>query len=112
LLYSELAQLCGSAPKVFCFDNIIDAFKHFSDTTKIRAQKLPTPEETKQIKQEQASLPRLDWLRGYDDGGYSVLQNAFRMRESATLRAAFGSPFMSDEIIFPTQTNQETDEKP
>ena len=72
-LYSELAQVFNVGPEVFCFDNIPDAVKHFSETERIKADKLPTPEETKQIKEEQASLPRVDWLKGYDDGGFSVI---------------------------------------
>jgi hypothetical protein len=113
LLYSELAQLYGSAPEVFCFDNIPDAFKHFSETTKVRADKLPTPEETKQIKKEQEALSSLSaWLKDYDDGGFSVFQNNFRLRESPTLRAILGNQFTSSDVIFPTDTRDETDEKP
>ena len=109
-LYSELTQLYGSRPEVFCFDNIPDAFKHFSETMKVKADKLPTPEETKQIKQEQLELSLSDWMRQYDDGGFSVLQNNLRFMESPTLRSILGGPFTSDDVIFPTGTD--TGEKP
>jgi hypothetical protein len=111
MLYSELVQLYGSAPEVFCFDNIPDAFKHFSETTKVKADKLPTPEETRQIKKEQEAVSSLSaWLKDYDDGGFSVIQNTLRLRESSTLRAILGNPFTSDDVIFPTGTA--TGEKP
>ena len=58
-LYQELARLYQSEPAVFCFDNIADGLKHFADTTGAKAEKLPTPEETEQIKKEQESLPPL-----------------------------------------------------
>jgi hypothetical protein len=99
-LYSELAQLYGSRPEVFCFDNILDAVKHFTDTTKVKADNLPTPEEATEIKKEQAELPL--WVRDYDDGGFSTLQNNLRYRESPTLRAILGGPFTSADVIFPT----------
>jgi PIN domain len=101
LLYLELGNLYRAAPDVFCFNNIPDAIKHFSETERVRADKLPTPEETKQIKEEQASLPRLDWLNGYDDGGFAAVQNVFRSRDSEMLRAALGSQIVSEETIFP-----------
>ena len=101
LLSSELVQLYGPKVEVFCFDNILDAFKHFSETAKVKADKLPTPEETKQIKKEQQSLPPLGWLTGYDDGGFSAIQNVFRSRDSELLRAALGSQIVSEEVIFP-----------
>jgi hypothetical protein len=111
LLYSELVQLYGSASEVFCFDNIPDAFKHFAEITKVKADKLPTPEQTEEIKKEQASLPRLDWLNGYDDGGFSAVQNVFRSRDSELLRAALGSQIVSEEVIFPTGPG-DSNEKP
>jgi hypothetical protein len=101
LLSSELVQLFGPKFEVFCFDNVLDAFKHFSETTKVKADKLPTPEQTKEIKKEQESLPPLGWLTGYDDGGFSVIQNTFRSRDSELLRAALGSQIVSEKVIFP-----------
>jgi hypothetical protein len=109
-LYSELAQLYGSTPEVFCFDNILDAVKHFTETTKVKADNLPTPQETKEIKKEQANLSL--WLRDYDDGGFSVFQNNLRFRESPSLRAILGNQFRADETVLLPFVTPETDEKP
>jgi PIN domain len=62
LLYDELTLLYQRQPEVFCFDNIADGLKHFSETTSVKAEKLPTPTETEQIKKEQDSLPPLGRL--------------------------------------------------
>ena len=85
-LYQELVKLHGSAPEVFCFNNIPDRIKHFSETTKVKAEKLPTPEETEQIKKELESLPPLGWLSNYDDGVFIAIQNdLIRKKYSAAL---------------------------
>ena len=110
-LYQDLASLYQSEPTVFCFANIDDGLRHFADTTGTKAEKLPTPEESKEIKKEQESLPPLGALTDYDDsaGIAILLQDALRLRDSTTLRAAFGSPFISDEVILPL-ANEEPDE--
>jgi hypothetical protein len=101
VLYKELYEVYGSAPEVFCFNSIDEGIRHFAATVKIKAEKLPTLEESKQIKKEQESLPPLGWLTNYDDSGFIAVQNAFRARDSELIRAALGSQFGSDETIFP-----------
>jgi len=66
-LYEELASKCHTTPQVFCFDNIGDGVAHFAKETHAKAEKLPTPTETEQLKKEQESLPSLRWLGEYDD---------------------------------------------
>jgi hypothetical protein len=61
-LYNELALLHRSEPRVFCFDNIAEGLRHFAEYTGVKAGKLPTLEETKEIKKEQESLPPIGWL--------------------------------------------------
>jgi hypothetical protein len=60
-LYQDLVQLAPT-PDVFCFNNVPDGIRHFAEVTNVKAEALPTPEETEQIKKEQESLPRMDWL--------------------------------------------------
>src|ERR1700722_11947028 len=60
-LYDELASLYKKEPDVFCFDNLAEGLKHFVKTTSVKTEKLLTPRETEQIKEEQDSLPPLDW---------------------------------------------------
>lgn len=62
LLHEDLALMCKKQPEVFCFHNLIDGLKHFSATNSVKATKLPSPNETEQIKKEQESLPPLGWL--------------------------------------------------
>jgi hypothetical protein len=100
-LYQELARLYESEPTVFCFDNIAEGLRHFAKTTGAKAEKLPTPEETEQIKKEQELLPPLGWLTNYDDAGYIAIQNAYRMGDSTLLRAALRSQVISEEVIPP-----------
>jgi hypothetical protein len=61
-LYKNLAELRQPATDVRCYDNIPDGIKDFADTVHVKAEKLPSPEETEQIKKEQEALPRLDWM--------------------------------------------------
>ncbi len=42
---------------MFCFDNILGGIKDFIEQTGTKAEKLPTPEESEEIKEEQDSLP-------------------------------------------------------
>lgn len=102
-LYQELARLYQSEPAVFCFDNIADGLKHFADTTGAKAEKLPTPEETEQIKKEQESLPPLGWLTNYDDSAPIAIQSAYRMRDSTLLRAALAN---QEEVFLPSAAKE------
>jgi len=61
-LYKNLAELREPAPDVRCYDNIPDGIKDFADTVDVKAEKLPNPEETEQIKKEQEALPSLAWM--------------------------------------------------
>ena len=102
-LYQDLAKLFGSAPEVFCFNNIPDGIKHFAEITKVRAEKLPTPEETEQIKKEQESLPPLGWLSDDDNGAFIVMQNALiRKNFSAAWLNIQTNPLWVDELPPPS----------
>jgi hypothetical protein len=76
LLYQELALGYQKQPEVFCFDNIAEGLKHFSETTSVIAKKLPTPDETEQIKKEQESLPPLGWLVNSGDALSTAIRDA------------------------------------
>ena len=87
-LYQELCQAYGSAPGVYCFDNLTNGLKHFADTTMVRAEQLPKAEEAEKIKKEQESLPPMDWsspldahlaaIRNALENQYSGIQAAWR----------------------------------
>jgi hypothetical protein len=107
-LCAELARLYKPQPEVYCFDNIAEGLSHFASTTGTKAEKLPTPEETKQIKKEQESLPPVDWMTGYDDSGHLTgrLYDAFKMRDSMQLAAALASQVNSEQAILPPESKK------
>jgi hypothetical protein len=97
LLYDELARLYQGQPEVFCFDNIADGLKHFSETTSVNAEKLPTPDETEQIKKEQDSLPPLGSL----DDSSDVLStaNALASSKSAFDASQYANLFANSKLV-------------
>jgi hypothetical protein len=62
-LYDELRKL-NPATEAFLFADVADGIKDFADKTGVKADKLPSPEEAKEIKKEEEQLPPLDWLDG------------------------------------------------
>lgn len=90
-LYQDLVRQGQPVPEVYCFNNIPDGIKHFADKTKVKAEKLPTQEETEEIKKEQESLPPLGWLN-LDDVTESLIQYASRRKRLAAWMASLSSP--------------------
>ncbi len=100
-LYKDLVkQMHTAEPEVFCFGDLNDGLKHFVKMNRLKATKLPTPEEAEQIKKEQESLPPLGWLDNYDDANYLAIR-AYRDRETALMRAAMSQ--VASEEVFPSQ---------
>lgn len=58
-LFDELCKLTP-APEVFLFEDTATGIKHFIETTGVKADKRLTQEETKEIKEEEKSLPHWD----------------------------------------------------
>jgi len=89
-LYQDLARVTQPPPAVVCFDNIGDGLRDFARTTGVKAEKLPTVEESKEIKKELDSLPPRGWLdTSMDDANLVALLAQFRQRlMSPALRAA------------------------
>ena len=91
LLYQDIVRLNEPTPEVFCFDNIDDGIKDFVKITGVKAEKLLTSEESKEIKKELDSLPPLGWLSsasGMDDAAVVLLNSQIWQRASAALLAA------------------------
>ena len=91
-LYEELVRLNQLRPEVFCFDRIDEGIRDFVMVTGVKAEKLPTPEESKEIKEELDALPPLGWLsRGMDmyDANYTaVLSHAMHHQKNFAAIAA------------------------
>jgi hypothetical protein len=51
-LNSELATACGSRPDIYCCNNLSDALTEFAKKAGVSSDKLPTPAEAKQIREE------------------------------------------------------------
>jgi len=82
-LYKDLDRLTQQKPDVICFDKIVDGINNFVDKTQVRADKLLTPKESEEIKEEQDSLPPLDWLSSTMSGNTDVmLNNLWRQRRA------------------------------
>src|SRR5205823_4115108 len=62
-LYDELRSTNPDA-EAFVFADVVDGIKDFANKTGVKADKLPSPEEAKEIKKEEEQLPPLDWLDG------------------------------------------------
>lgn len=62
LLYRDLTKGMRRTPEVFCFDNIDEGIRNFVRKTRVKAKRLPTLEESKEIKKQVDSLPPLGLL--------------------------------------------------
>ena len=60
-LHQELMSLTNSTINACLLTNIPDGISHFARTTCVRADKLPSPAKTEQIKKEQQKLPPVGW---------------------------------------------------
>jgi hypothetical protein len=61
LLYQDLGRVSQPPPEVFCLDDLDEALRDFVKVMGVRAKTLPTPEESKEIKEELSALPPTGW---------------------------------------------------
>src|SRR5262249_8873209 len=59
-----LKQTCGDGVEVRCFDNLMTAITDFVEQTRVRADKLPNKQRSKEIEKQIHDLPP---FRGWDD---------------------------------------------
>jgi hypothetical protein len=84
LLYQDLIRMNQPIPEVVCFDSIDEGIRDFVQTTGVKAERLPTPEESKEIKEELDSLPPLDWLpSSFEILNANVVPLLWRRRQTA-----------------------------
>ena len=83
LLYQDLLRMNQPPPEVFCFDSIDEGIRDFVKATGVKAEKLPTLEESIEIREEEDSLPPLGWLSSVDDAYSVAIQHATRQRRFA-----------------------------
>jgi hypothetical protein len=94
LLYNDLRTVSTDA-EIFLFDNIADGIKHFANLTGVQAGELPTPEQIKQIKKEEESLPPISSLVGADDAVMRAHAEAqIRQRFEARIYGGGSSPWV------------------
>jgi len=94
LLHQDLARI-EPAPEVFCFSSIDKGIRDFVERTKVRAEKLPTPEESKAIEKELNSLPPRGWLDTSMDDAYIVEMLTRRQRQ---ISPALWAAISNDEL--------------
>jgi len=83
LLYLNLAQLRQPTPEVFCFDRIDEGVRDFVRRTGVKAERLPTVEESKEISKELDSLPSPALLStSMDDANILAILNRIGQRTS------------------------------
>jgi protein involved in ribonucleotide reduction len=90
MLYQDIAHATSrNEPAVFCFDSVADALRHFVSTTGVKAERLPTAKESKEIKEEIASLPPIDFLSTtMNDAANAVIQSAYAQQRQNAARIA------------------------
>ena len=66
-LYRDLTVACGSAPEVYCFSNLLTGLEHFGKNAGVEAEKLPTQQESSEIKREIDALPPVVLMTGKRD---------------------------------------------
>jgi hypothetical protein len=90
LLYQDLVRVMDPDPEVFCFDSIDEGIRDFAKRTGVRAEKLPTPAESKEIEKQLDSLPPLGWWdTSMDDANRVAMMS--RRQISPALWAALSS---------------------
>lgn len=72
LLYNDLEQVMGTDLEVFCFASIDEGIRDFVKRTRVKAEKLPTLVESKEIKEGLDSLLPLGWLDTSMDDAYGL----------------------------------------
>ena len=88
-LYDELRKVSPDA-EAFVFNDIADGIRHFADVTGMKADTLPTQQELQEIKNEENSLPPLDWLTV----GTEIVRSA--VSAAGVLAGAGGLSFSQD----------------
>ena len=81
LLRRDLTEDLGASTEVYCFNTLLAGVNHFGQNAGVKAEKLPTPDEVKEIEKEEKEFPFLGWLDSSSDLGASmVVRNAYEQR--------------------------------
>jgi PIN domain len=91
LLYRDITSACGKAPDVHCFSSLLEGLKHFGKNAGVKAEKLPTEEESTEIKKEIDALPPLAWMLGTNNATMTAIRSAYPQRAESSRRAAMSS---------------------
>src|SRR5262249_45027288 len=105
LLYQELL-IVSPGFEVYCFASIDEGIRHFAQQTGEKAEKLPTPEESKEIKKELEALPPIDWVSPSVDN--AAMQ---AIRKHYTMRVETGYFNLGSPGSFPLYSPQDDPEK-
>jgi hypothetical protein len=77
LLHWELKTLTHPI-ETFCFKDMYDGLRHFSETANVSIKQLPTAEEAEEIKEEQASLPAFVGTHDWSNAAATAARSGYR----------------------------------
>lgn len=100
---SHVIEKPGSVGKLFAAADFLRAAHNLAKTNRVKAEKLPVPEEAEQINKEQEALIPLDWLDNCGDNATYLAVCARGDREAAQMRVAAMSQVASEQV-FPHAT--------
>jgi PIN domain-containing protein len=64
LLYRDLTNVCGAELQIHCFSDLLTGLEDFGKNAGVKAEKLPTEKEAKEIRREIEGLPPIGWMEG------------------------------------------------
>ncbi len=96
---SHVNEVPGTVGKLLAAAGFLLAAHNLAKTNRVKAEKLPIPEEAEQIKKEQEALIPLDWLDNYGDNATYLAVRARGDREAAQMRVAAMSQVASEQVF-------------
>jgi PIN domain len=109
LLQQDLAGVFEPGSEVFCFDSIDKGIRDFVERTKVRAETLPTLEESKAIEKELNSLPPRGWLdTSMDDANMVAMLSRRQISPAlwANLSGSNNTEWLSKMVPAPDKTDK------
>jgi hypothetical protein len=106
--------------EVFCFKNLSTGLDHFVKTTGVKAEKLPSPEELQEIREEQDSLhmlssfavSQLSWLPVITSGANAgTIRNWMLYKDNETFVSATPTTLNQSRLISGVPADTDKPEK-
>jgi hypothetical protein len=102
LLHQDLRIACGAEVSINCFSNLLDGIKDFGKNAGVKAEKLPTEEESTEIKKEIEALPPFGWSTADESAAMAVARIA-QVQRARALFSGVGAVSSLGYVFTPTQ---------